>query len=250
MCIAYEDGFLEIIALLSSGVDEAVVKKRLGLSDGLFRDRLRVAYEKLKRVSGLSEEAASAIIWPRRHGVAAKLKYFPRFSTRAATVEKARELDAFHDSCQAVRDACQEMETIGLSDLASGIKGWRPADHDTTPEAKMALQAESPDIVLYVWPEGLRLDGMKGHVNFVDLQMIKKIPNEGVLSGYLLRDVQDQASAYVGCKGAIVAFHLSPADEDSWREYLLTQRIGRKAIRVRVCKSDSTNGLVFNPSEV
>jgi hypothetical protein len=231
-------------------MDKRTLREQLRISNTLFASRLSVAYEKLKRVSGLSEEAASAIIWPRPYGTRPKQSYFPRFSAVAVTVERARALDAFHDSCQAVAKACRDVETDGLSDLADWIGGWRPADYNTTPEVRLALEAEDPDIALYVWPEGLRLGEMKGHVNVVDLQMIRKIPNEGVVSGSLLRDVQDSASDYAGCRGAKVALHLPPGDEDRWREYLLTKRTGRRAIRIRLCKTSATEGLTFSPSQV
>jgi hypothetical protein len=241
------DGLLQIIVRLSSGTDKHSLRKELQLSDPVFRKRLKDAYRKLRRVANLTEEAASAIIGPRSHGTPPNPKYLPRYSTHAVTIERARELDAFHDSWQLVREACQELSTFGLSDMSDWISGWRPANHHSNLDIETALNAVGADIFLYVWPEGLRFEHMKGSVNSIHLQMLIKSPTEGLLSGILLHDVKDPASSCVFCEGAAVAVHLSSTDEERWLEYVRSQRVSRKPLRVGISKYGDDPSLMFSP---
>jgi hypothetical protein len=213
---------------------------------------LQVAYEKLKRVSGLSDEAAGAVLWPRSHGTLAKRKYLPRYSTRAVTIERARTLDAFHGICDAVAKSWLEMEIFGLTDHSDLIGGWRPADYNCTDEVKKALEDFEPDTALYVWPEGFRLEHMIDAVPAIDLQMIVTNPKGGVISGFLLSDVCDDSDSVTYFRGAVIAIHLSLNDEIRWKSFLMDyQPQSRKAKRVRIVHLKGTSAqLGFESSKL
>ena len=218
------DKHLALIRLLSSGSSKDEVMRSLGLSKRGYTVKLKAAALRLSRKTGLSGGALYALLSPRERGTPPPAGYFPRYSGAAVTIDKAYELDVFHEVVEAVVEASEDWDAFGLDDLARWLSGHRPSD-GTTNVAACALGTLDYDLVLHVRPEGFKFERMVGAIAAIDLAIDESDCESSALCGSLNHDVPDPRSTIEFHEGARVAVTLSDNDQLRWKAFVAEQGV-------------------------